>query len=264
MQITLLTDFGDCDGHVGAMKGVIACRAPEARVVDIAHHVPPGDIHRAAHVLSVTAPFFPAGTCHVVVVDPGVGTNRRALAVAVDEQIYVAPDNGVLTSVLQSAAGRIGGVELTNAAFWQHPVSNTFHGRDIFAPVAAHLALGVPMSMLGRAVDPETLVKIELPTASLVDGVIQGCITYIDHFGNGVTSIPGSLISSLTTDAAALSVTVGEHEIGRLHKTYGSVEPGEPVALIGSYGRLEIALNSRSAAELLGLVPGAPVLVSVK
>lgn len=261
MRITLLTDFGDRDGFVGAMKGVIAARAPDAHVIDLAHHVPRGDIRHASFVLYATAPFFPAGTCHVVVVDPGVGTERRGVAMAVGEQLYVAPDNGVLTDTLNAATGRIVGVELTNAAFWQHPVSNTFHGRDIFSPVAAHLALGVPLSALGVALDPATLVRLPSAVVDVGEGLITGEVCYIDGFGNAVTNISRSHLADLDPDGQNLQISADTHQMGRLERTYGSVAEGQPVAVIGSCGRLELAICSGSAAEQLGLHTGSAVVV---
>ncbi|MBI2298820.1 MAG: SAM-dependent chlorinase/fluorinase [Armatimonadetes bacterium] len=261
MRITLLTDFGDSDGFVAAMKGVIASRAPEAVVVDLAHHVLPGDVRHAGHVLHTTAPFFPSGTCHVVVVDPGVGTARRAVAVAVGEQLYVAPDNGVLTDVLQAAAGRVVGVELTNPAFWQHPVSTTFHGRDIFAPVAAYMTLGIPITALGKPVDPATLVRLQPARLEVGPDAIHGEVTYLDIFGNAVTNLSRHLIAELAGGDRAVEVVVDDTVIGGVQTTYGSVEAGRPVALIGSCGRLEVAVNGGSAAGQLHLALGSPVTV---
>lgn len=264
MRITLLTDFGSRDGFVGAMKGVIASRAPNCQVIDLAHDVPAGDLRHASHVLYTTAPFFPAGTVHVVVVDPGVGTARRAVAVAVDDQIYIAPDNGVLTDVLQSAAGRVVASQITNAAFWQHPVSTTFHGRDVFAPVAAHIAGGVPITALGSSINPDTLVRLEPLVAQVEDGRALGCVAYIDVFGNAVTSLSRQHLSRLGLGPEALTVAVRDGLSIPLKQTYGSVAEGEPVAVIGSCGRLEIAVNGRSAAEVLGLRFGQPIEVQPK
>ncbi len=210
MRITLLTDFGSRDGFVGAMKGVIASRAPNCLVVDLAHDVPPGDLRHASHVLYTTAPFFPAGTVHVVVVDPGVGTSRRGVAVAVDDQIYIAPDNGVLSDVLQSAAGRVVATQITNAAFWQHPVSTTFHGRDVFAPVAAHIAGGVPITALGSSINPDTLVRLEPLVAQVDEDLARGSVAYIDIFGNAVTSLSRQHLARLGAGPEALVVAVGD------------------------------------------------------
>jgi len=264
MRITLLTDFGNRDGFVGAMKGIIASRAPNCQVIDLAHDVPAGDLRHASHVLFTTAPFFPAGTVHVVVVDPGVGTARRAVAVAVDDQMYIAPDNGVLTDVLQSAAGRVVATQITNAAFWQHPVSTTFHGRDIFAPVAAHIASGVPITALGSSINPDTLLRLEPLLAQVDDGRALGCVAYIDIFGNAVTSLSRQHLARLGVGPEALLVTVGDGLEVEIKQTYGSVAEGQPVAVIGSWGRLEIAVNGRSAAELLGLSFGQGVEVRPK
>ncbi len=264
MRITLLTDFGDRDGYVGAMKGVIASRAPNVVVVDLAHHVPPGDVRHASHVLFTTAPFFPAGTCHVVAVDPGVGTARRPIVAAVDDQIYVAPDNGVLTDVLLAAAGRVMSVLLSNQAFFQHPISTTFHGRDIFAPVAAHLASGVPMTAFGPALDPDSLVRLHAPQAAMADGLVRGEVTYIDVFGNAVTNLSRKHVASVSTEAARLAIGVGDDAVCGLEPSYAHVEKGRLVAVIGSCGRLEIAVHGGSAAATLGLQVGSPVEVRTR
>ncbi len=261
MLITLLTDFGDQDGLAGVMKGVIATRAPSAQVIDLAHHVPPGDIRHAAHVLASSAPFFPAGSCHVVVVDPGVGTDRLAVALAVDDQIYVAPDNGVLTDVLAAAAGRVGGVALTNPAFWQHPVSATFHGRDVFAPVAAYLATGVPLSALGTAIDPSTLQRLPTPKPTASGQAVAGEVVYVDGFGNAITNIARIHLASLAADGTGLQVVFGERTCP-LATSYGSVANGEPVAYIGSCGRVEVAINGDRAADRFDLRVGHVVTVS--
>ncbi|MCC7491406.1 MAG: SAM-dependent chlorinase/fluorinase [Fimbriimonadaceae bacterium] len=266
MRITLLTDFGDRDGYVGAMKGVIASRAPNVTVVDIAHHVPAGDVRHAAHVLGSTAPFFPAGTVHVVVVDPGVGTARRPIAVVVDDQVYVAPDNGVLSDVLAAAAGRVAAVLLSNSAFFQQPVSSTFHGRDIFAPVAAHLAAGVPLSAFGESLEAAGLTRLESPQTSSGVGWVAGQVTYLDTFGNAVTNLSRRQIATVTTEATTLVVDVDDP--ARLScplvATYGQVADGELAAVIGSCGRLELAVNGGHAASRHGLQPGVAVKVRLR
>lgn len=264
MVITLLSDFGDRDGYVGAMKGVIACRAPNVRVIDLAHNVPAGDIRHASHVLFTTAPFYPPGTCHVAVVDPGVGTDRRAVAVAVDDQIYVAPDNGVLTDVLHNAAGRVMGTVVSNPAFWQHPVSATFHGRDIFAPVAANIAIGVPLAAFGASLEPASLIRLHAPEVAADGSMAAGEVTYIDIFGNAVTNLSRHHVAQITTEAARIEVRFGDSQACRFAQTYGNVPTGEPVAVIGSRGRLEIAVNNGSAADQLGLTRGAKVVVRAK
>ena len=264
MRITLLTDFGDRDGFVGAMKGVIACRAPDVVVVDLAHHVPPGDIRHASHVLFTTAPFFPPGTVHMAVIDPGVGTERRAVAAAIDDQIYVAPDNGILTDVLAAAAGRVMGVVLTNPAFWQHPVSSTFHGRDIFAPVAAHLASGVPITAAGSPLNPDSLIRLHAPRLTGSEGQWDGEITYIDAFGNAVTNLARKHVAALGGPDQRVQVEFGPGLNCFLEQTYGSVGAGETVAVIDSCGRVEVAVNGGSAAAMLGLEPGVPVTLRAR
>jgi S-adenosylmethionine hydrolase len=186
------------------------------------------------------------------------------VAVAVDDQIYIAPDNGVLSDVLHNAAGRVMATQITNAAFWQHPVSTTFHGRDVFAPVAAHIASGVPITALGSAINPDTLARLDALTAQVEEGRAVGCISYIDVFGNAVTTLSRQHLSRLGVGPESLLVTFGEGHRAPLKQTYGSVESGQPVAVIGSCGRLEVAINGESAATRLGLQFGQTVEVRVK
>jgi S-adenosylmethionine hydrolase len=250
-HITLLTDFGLGDGYVGALKGVIAAIAPQAQVVDLAHDLPCGDVAHAAWVLRTAAPCWPAGTAHVAVVDPGVGTDRRAVALAVDDQVYFAPDNGLLSWVLRTA-GTPKAIELTNAAFWRHPVSATFHGRDVFAPAAAYLVAGVPFSALGQPLDADTLVRLDLPADDPTSR--RGVVVAIDRFGNAITSLCPVAVEGAAT------VVVGERAVP-LRRAFAEAAPGEALAYVGSSGRLEIGVNRGSAAEALGLRVGAPVAV---
>ena len=189
--ITLITDFGLQDGHVGAMKGVIHGIAPQAQLVDISHHIPPQDIRWAGFVLMTAYAFWPSSTIHIVVVDPGVGTDRRAVAVQTSKGTFIAPDNGVLSYVL--AREMVTSViSLTDSTYWHHPVSPVFHGRDIFGPCAAHLTAGVPLAKLGEAVGPKTLVTFPVPEPNRhFDGHITAHIQHIDRFGNCITDLPG-------------------------------------------------------------------------
>jgi len=253
--ITLCTDFGTTDGYVAAMKGIILSIAPEARLVDITHNVPGHSVAEAAFVLHSACPWFPPGTIHLVVVDPGVGGGRRELAVRSSGHCFVAPDNGVLTYVLDRQEP-VEAVALTQSAYWRAEVSHTFHGRDIFAPVAAHLANGVPLSALG---DPVTdLVRLQIPAPSVrEDGVIVGQVIRADHFGNLVTNIPASMLS----ERHHWCIAVGRVAIRGLVATYSSVGPGDALALVGSHGNLEIAVREANAAHALGVNVGAQVLV---
>ncbi|MEA3407860.1 MAG: SAM-dependent chlorinase/fluorinase [Chloroflexota bacterium] len=247
--ITLCTDFGLRDGYVAAMKGVILSIAPRARLVDISHDIAPQCVREAAFVLRSTYAFFPPGTIHLVVVDPGVGSERRAVAVRAGKHFFVAPDNGVLEYVLRQEEG-IEAVSLTNATYWRGEVSATFHGRDIFAPVAAHLARGVPLRDLGERV--EDLVHAELPIPERRgDGTIIGHVLYIDGFGNVVTDLPASMLRGYNW-----RVTAGEKQIIGLSPTYASAAKGELIALIGSHGFLEIAVREGSAAYIAHLSVG--------
>ncbi len=247
--ITLTTDFGASDGYVGALKGVILNLAPSVTLVDISHAVPPQDVRHGARVLAAAAPFFPPGALHLAVVDPGVGSARRGIALQTPTATFIGPDNGLFTSFMPQ---RTACVALTNPATHRHPVSATFHGRDIFAPVAARLASGLPLQELGPPVnDPLTL-----PTPQpkrLPGGRLRAEIIGVDHFGNLRTNV------SLPAGAReGVRVTVGEISLAARH-TYSDVAPGELLALVGSEGYLEIALCEGSAAARLGLGVGAPV-----
>ena len=283
--ITLITDFGTVDGYVGAMKGVILSLAPHVQIVDITHEIPPQAIRQAAWALATAARHFPPGTVHVVVVDPGVGGERRPLALERDGQFFVGPDNGVFTPFLPASAC----VALTEPVYHHHPVSATFHGRDIFAPVAAHIVLGVPLSKFGPPVaDPVRLPPPRLEVQA--EGQILGEVVHIDRFGNGITSIGplrwqghllalggeaatglalggervvGASVPSLTFHAQRVAVEVGGRRLAGIHRTYSEGMPGEALALVGSSGYLEIAVREGSAARALALRPGDPVMLKV-
>lgn len=272
--LTLTTDFGTSDGYVGTMKGVILSIAPQARLVDLSHAIPAHGVRSAAYVLYAAAPFFPEGAVHLVVVDPGVGTQRRALAFRTSRATFVGPDNGLFTYVLMEA-GRWQVVELNNPAYHLEHVSATFHGRDVFAPAAAHLAAGVPLEDLGSPVTNPLFLpppRLEVGWEELV-----GEVLHVDRFGNLITSI-GRLHwerrqVKLTPAFQAESVPRASFPPGRvqveiagmrlqgLHRTYGAVEVDQPLALVGSGGFLEIGVREGSAAERLGAKRGDPVIV---
>ncbi len=245
--ITLLTDFGLQDVYVGVMKGVIAQINPNLTTVDLTHQIAPQDVLAARFNLMNAYSYFPQGTVHTVVVDPGVGSQRRGIAVAIKEGYLVAPDNGVLSGVWQfSPAQQV--VELTNPHYWRTSTpSATFHGRDIFAPVAAHLSSGVPLTDLGREVDPNSLKELPIEAVRITPEGIQGCIQYIDHFGNLITNIPANIANLAETNWFLKTATV------RIPKsvTYNDRALGEISAIIGSHGWLEIAVNQGSAAQQL-------------
>ena len=253
--ITLLTDFGHQDVYVGVMKGVIAQIDPSLRVIDLTHDIPPQDIAAARFNLLNAYAYFPVGTVHVVVVDPGVGSERRGIAVQFPQGFLVGPDNGVFSGILQQQ-GEIAAVELTNPAFWAvSSPSATFHGRDIFAPVGAHLARGEVLANLGEAIDPQTLVKLNIPNYIQKESVITGAIQYIDHFGNLITTIPGDLVQGSVWAVQSGQATV----MGG--KTYGDQPTGILIALVGSHGWVEIALNGGSAQQSLHAQIGDPIQV---
>ncbi len=252
--ITLTTDFGLADGYVGTMQGVILSIAPEATLVDLSHQVPPQDVRAGAFVLYQAVPFFPPDTVHLVVVDPGVGSDRRALAVRTSQGVFVAPDNGVLSYVLASA-NVDEAVSLTNPAYRLPEVSTTFHGRDIFAPAAAHLAGGVPLSELGpRAIN---LVRLPPPGPEFTpEGDLIAHVMHVDHFGNLILDVTaGDLVGEVTFELAG-------RKIEALSSTFADVEPGELVAYVGSTrDHVEIALREGDAAREMGLGIGDEVLI---
>lgn len=275
--IALLTDFGLADAYVGTMKGVMLSICPSARLVDLTHHITPQDVRAGAYVLSTAFRHFPPHTIFLIVVDPGVGTARQPVAVETAHGIYVAPNNGVLSYVLPRVEVRHA-VEIAEPRYGLPGVSRTFHGRDIFAPAAAHLAAGVPINELGPAV-PE-LIKLDAPRLEIAPDIIRGEVLHIDHFGNVITSIgylawdgetlaltpefgdaPGEAI---TFDAAAASVRVGEATVSGIWPTYGAAEPGTLLALVGSSGQLELGVNQGSAAARLGVRTGDPVELSLE
>jgi S-adenosylmethionine hydrolase len=252
--ITLTTDFGTADGYVGAMKGVILSLAPNAAIIDISHDVLPQDVRHGARLLATAVPHFPAGAVHVAVVDPGVGGARRGIALRTSLGTFVGPDNGLFTPFLRA---RVACVALTNPATHRHPVSATFHGRDVFAPVAAHLINGFPLAGLGPAVD-DPIALFEPVPIRLPDGQLRAEIVHVDRFGNLVTNVGPLEWAELDPDA--IRVVVGGVSLA-VHRFYGAVAPGAILALVGSSGHLEIAVREGSAAERLGLGVGATVEV---
>lgn len=262
--ITLTTDFGLTDGYVGALKGVILGINPEVSVVDISHQVRPQDIREGAYVLYSAYRYFPPKTIHVIVVDPGVGSARRSVAVETPRALFVAPDNGVLSYVLSAEAEEgfgeteeLRAVHLTNAEYWVPAVSNTFHGRDIFAPVAAHLSRGVALDRFGTATQEVHTFPISRPIW-VGDGSLVGRVIYVDRFGNAITDIKERHLE-LLPGPVALKVA-GQVILG-LSSAYASVPDGELLALLGSAGHLEISLRNGSAAEALDLETGDEVVV---
>ncbi|MFQ5813222.1 MAG: S-adenosyl-l-methionine hydroxide adenosyltransferase family protein [Anaerolineae bacterium] len=259
--ITLTTDFGLADGYVGTMKGVILSIHPTATIVDISHDIAPQDVREAAYTLYAAYPYFPQGTIHVVVVDPGVGSERRAIALRTSQAIFVAPDNGVLSYVV--AGERVEQiVHLTNPSYHLSPVSRTFHGRDIFAPAAAHLARGIPLAELGQPLTE--IITFSLPRPQIhPDGTIVGEVIHIDRFGNLITSITATDLAGHSPLRESV-VKIKGQSIRGIVNTYAEVTPGKPLALIGSEDHLEISVSGGSASQTLAARVGDEVLLKVK
>lgn len=249
--ITLITDFGESDGFVGTMKGVILGINPDAKVVDISHHIAPQDVEAGAFILNNSYPFFPQGTIHVAVVDPGVGSERRILAVAANHNIFIAPDNQILKYIFNSNE-TLTVIEVLNKQFFLKRVSQTFHGRDIFAPIAAHLSLGLPIQNLGNIVLDYDRGAIDQPIAAGQE--IIGKIIHIDKFGNLITNIAECLLKN-----SKISLAVGSHRIGKLSRSYSDVENKQPLVVIGSSGFLEIAVRNGNAQKQLSINRGDKV-----
>ncbi|MDX2228754.1 MAG: SAM-dependent chlorinase/fluorinase [Leptolyngbyaceae cyanobacterium bins.349] len=251
--MTLLTDFGLQDGYVGMMKGAIAQINPTVPVIDLTHLIAPQNIAQARFVLMNAFPHFPAGTVHVAVVDPGVGSRRRGVAIAVGTSLdhplgfLVGPDNGLFSGVLEHYAV-LAVVELNQAQYWRTAQpSHTFHGRDIFAPVAAHLASGVPLAAVGTAIAPNSLVQLPLPPLDRQDNVIVGGIQAVDHFGNLITTIPANEVTNFTWSVVLDSINIPSVS------TYSDRPIGTPVTFIGSHGWVEIAIVQGNAQQTLPL-----------
>lgn len=257
--ITLLTDFGSADPFVGIMKGVILGINPRVHVVDLCHGVSPQDVLEAAFLLHCSYRYFPEGTIHLVVVDPGVGGKRRPLLAEGKHGYYVAPDNGVLSYLF--ATGEIRRVlEITAGDYFLHPVSQTFHGRDVFAPVAAHLSRGRTFDRFGRVTT--SYRHLGLPSAREKEGgVVTGSILHVDRFGNLVTNISKRDLSALQPEKG-ITVSIKGKKIHGLVQSYESLKRGELGAILGSAGFLEIFSNQRSAANVLNVRRGAAVHVS--
>ena len=248
--ITLTTDFGVEDGYVGTMKGVILDILPWAKIVDISHAIQPQNIHQAAYVLGTSAPYFPRNTVHVVVVDPGVGTERRPIAVFTRRACYIGPDNGVFSRVYHTESV-LEIRELSNIYYRLPQVSNTFHGRDVFSPFAAHVAAGAPPHSLGAEVSDPVTVHMPQPER-LLDGRLRGQIVHADRFGNLISDIP---VTWLDEDTNWMFEVAGRRIEG-FSQTYGRVGSGQLIVLGGSEGLVEVAVRNGSAAVDLGIGPG--------
>jgi S-adenosylmethionine hydrolase len=262
--ISMITDFGIKDGNVGVMKGVIWGISPGAQIADLSHMIAPQNLREAAFVLSRSAPHFPSETVHLVVVDPGVGTARRPMAARISNWYYVGPDNGIITQLVQRAeAGKwpCKFVHLENPQYWLPQVSHVFHGRDIFAPVAAHLLNGVSLTDLGTEFsDPVTL---DLPRPLREPGGWRGEVIHIDHFGNAATNILSENLGAALLHKEAIIVRLGNTEIEGLVNTFGERNEGQVIALLGSNGNLIVSVVNGNAASVLNIRVGDPLLVQL-
>jgi S-adenosyl-L-methionine hydrolase (adenosine-forming) len=262
--LTFLTDYGVEDGFVAACHGVAARISPGLRLIDITHLVPPGDVRRGAAVLAQTLPYLPPAV-HVAVVDPGVGTARRGVAVAAGDSILIGPDNGLLSWAVAAQGGASRAHHLTNGEMWLHPVSPTFHGRDIFTPVAAHLAAGADLASAGSEIDVADLVTLPAPTSRVHGGEAEGEVMSVDRFGNVQLSIAASDADRLGIGfGSPLVVRCGRRQLTIPYlETFAAVAPGELVAFTDSAGLISLAVNAGDAAQQLGLPPGAHVRLSM-
>lgn len=259
--VTFTSDFGTQDWFVGVVHGVIATLAPRVTVIDLNHTIPPGDVGRGAFVLEAASGDFPPGTVHLAVVDPGVGTDRRALAVRSRGDWFVGPDNGLLEWALCAPEAEVHA--LTESRWFRRPVSRTFHGRDVFAPVAAHLALGVPLGEFGPRIDDPVRLPQAHPYAA--DGLLHGRVVFIDRFGNALTSLTHAALEEAfgPIDEARVEVHVPGRAIAGITRSYGDAPVGAVVAVLGSSGRLEVAQVGGDAAARLGLGLGDPVAARI-
>lgn len=258
--VTLTTDFGPGSIYVAAMKGVLLSINPEIRLLDLSHQVLPQNLRHVAYFLRATLPFYPAEALHVVVVDPGVGTARDILYVELAGLRLLAPDNGCWTALLEDGRQPERVLRLAEPRYWRPTVSATFHGRDIFAPVAGHLSLGLDPALLGPPVDH--WVKLELPQPRLSASELVGEIVFIDDFGNLISNIPGPVLRAWQDQP--VHIRLGEQVIQRRVRTYGEAEPGTPVCLVSSVETVEIAVVQGHAARQLGAEVGTPLRLTLE
>jgi len=257
--VTILTDFGVDDPYVGIMKGVMLNINPTIRLIDLTHHIPPQNVRAGAFIMAAAYSFFPEKTVHLAIVDPGVGTERRLIAARSKKYFFVGPDNGIFSLVWNHEKPEEI-VSLDNPEYWLENISSTFHGRDIMAPVAAYISKGVELSKFGESYTP--VGKLPWSPVIIEHGKIRGEIIYIDRFGNLVTSIR---VQDIPEDnfPDKVVIRIGKWIIRGISRTYGDASPGSLIALIGSYGYLEIAVTGGSAQEKTGLSWDEPVEVSL-
>ncbi len=259
--LSLLTDFGLKDHFIGVMKGVIAGIAPQTTMIDISHQIRPQNIQEGARMLAEAAPYFPSGTVHIAVVDPGVGTTRRAIAARIGTQFYVAPDNGLLTRLLEKAEENDEPVEIVNldrSEYWLPDLSRSFHGRDIFSPIGAHLVNGIPLNRLGAPIDDP--IRVTLPKPVRTENGWEAEVTWVDTFGNLSTNLAAG---QLPADKENIMIKVGKTTIEGVRETFGEAESGSLIALIDSSGALAVSVVNGNAAEQLDADLGTKILVQM-
>ncbi|MFI6325752.1 S-adenosyl-l-methionine hydroxide adenosyltransferase family protein [Nonomuraea sp. NPDC050556] len=261
--ITLLTDYGLEDGYVAACHGVIARIAPQTRVIDVCHVVPSGDVRRGAAILAQTIPYLPPGV-HIGAVDPGAGGGRRAVAVEAGPHVFIGPDNGLLSWAIHASGGARAAYEITNEELFLRPVSPTFHGRDMYAPVAARLCTGHKAADLGQEIPLTRLVSLPAPTSVLREGLVEGEVVSVDRYGNTQLSISSGDLTALGVRVGdTLAVWLGRRQLSMpFRESFSAVAPGELVAFADSADLIAIAVNCGDAAQRLGLPPGARVRLS--
>lgn len=257
--ITLLTDFGNQDAYVGTMKGVIAGINPFANIIDICHSIPPQDIFSGAYLLYASYKYFPRKTIHVAVIDPGVGSKRDIICVETKDYFFLVPDNGLLSFILQEERPK-SIFRVTNSKYLLPSPSSTFHGRDVFAPVAAHLSLGVKPRQLGIKINQLEQLDIPKPVHKKT-GHVEGQIIYIDQFGNLITNITKEYIAHLERNYEFMETTIGKKKIVGLSKTYTDAKPREPLVLFGSAGFLEVSINQGNARKYFRVDRGNKVII---
>ncbi len=261
--ITLISDFGVEDAYVGIMKGVILSINPSAVIVDITHHIAPQDIVNGAYTIKSSYKYFPAGTVHIIVVDPGVGSERAIVVLEMMGQFFLAPNNGV--STLLMGEGKIDSIiEVKNKRYFLKSISQTFHGRDIFAPVGAYISTGMDIMKLGPLLDLQDLVHLNIQEPYISSkGELVGTIVSMDHFGNFITNIDESSLNKLykSNHKNNLEIIIGKNRIKGLSSSYSNVEPQQPLAIIGSFGYLEIALNYDNASRHFKAAKGDKIRV---
>jgi S-adenosylmethionine hydrolase len=261
--ITLLTDFGTEDAYVGVMKGAILSTNPSAVVVDICHYIAPQDVIEAAYLIKSAYRYFPKGTVHIIVVDPGVGGNRSIVAVELPGHIFLAPDNGVLTLLVDE--GEVDAiVRVENTHYFLNSISQTFHGRDIFAPVGAHISKGVPIEKLGPHLGMQEIIRLSIPKPYISDkDELIGMIISIDRFGNCISNIDENCLNKFVKNGSEkkLEIKMGKTVIRSLSYSYTDAGPKRPLAIIGSFGYLEIAANCDNAGQLLNIKKGDTITV---